>query len=146
MLLKEVMTVPVMLVEDDEVDIQNLKRAFNKLHIAQRLYIAKDGNEAMDKLLGRSNQIKLNPLPKIILLDINLPKINGLEFLEELRNSPEFNSILVYILTTSNHEKDKLAAYRCHIAGYILKPMELTQYMNTINLLTQYWDLLEFPK
>jgi CheY-like chemotaxis protein len=139
-------TVHILLVEDDEVDIQNVERAFVKHNVSNPLHIARNGAEAMDKIYGLNGETMLDPSPKIILLDINMPKVNGIEFLTKLRTDPDFNSVLVFILTTSNEERDKVAAYNLNVAGYILKPVQFNDFLETIAVLNLYWALLEFPK
>ena len=84
-------------------------------------------------------------LPDLVLLDLNMPKMGGLEFLQELRKDPRFKSLSVFVLTTSDEERDKIAAYNFNIAGYILKPIEFGQFMDTIKILDAYWTLCEFP-
>lgn len=138
--------VHVLLVEDDEVDIQNVQRAFQKHNVNNPLLVARNGAEALDMLYGSNGQTKLDPLPKIILLDLNMPKVNGIEFLRKLRQDPSFNSVLVFVLTTSNEEKDKIAAYHLNVAGYILKPVQFQDFLETVSILNLYWALLEFPK
>src|SRR4051812_17007119 len=109
----------ILLVEDDEVDIMNVQRAFKKNKITNPLFIARNGVEALEML--HSNQI--NPLPQIILMDINMPKMGGLECLKELRSDPRLKAISVFIMTTSNEESDKVNAYDLNVAGYIIKPI-----------------------
>lgn len=136
----------ILLVEDDEIDIQNIRRAFKKHNVVHPLHIARNGVEALDKLYGRNNEQKLEPQPKIILLDINMPKMNGIEFLTHLRQDPVLHPAMVFILTTSNEERDKMAAYDLNVAGYLLKPVQCSDFMDVIYVLNQYWALMEFPK
>lgn len=139
-------TIHVLVVEDDEVDIMNIERAFAKNNVRNPLHITRNGVEALNKLYGRNDVARLNPQPKIILLDINMPKMGGLEFLTELRKDATFNSTVIFILTTSNNEKDKLAAYNLNIAGYILKPVQFNDFIDLVSVINLYWALLEFPK
>ncbi len=134
--------VSILLVEDDEIDAMNLKRAFKKCNIANPLYLAENGLDALAKLRGDGDE-KIIPTPKIILLDINMPRMNGIEFLQELRNDPELKSISVVVLTTSNEERDKVAAYNLNVAGYILKPVESAKFIEAIHALDVYWNLIE---
>ena len=101
----------ILLVEDDSVDVMNVQRAFAKNNITNPLHIAFNGVEALSLLRGTNGKPKLTTNPRIILLDINMPKMNGLEFLRELRNDPELKSISVFIMTTSNDDQDKIEAY-----------------------------------
>ena len=133
-----------LLVEDDEVDVKNVQRAFKKNNIKNPLFIAGNGEEALERLRGNSNP-PLIPTPQVILLDLNMPKMGGLEFLQELRKDPRLKSLSVFVLTTSDEEKDKIAAYNFNIAGYILKPIEFGQFVDTIKTLDAYLTLCEFP-
>lgn len=135
-------SVAILLVEDDEVDVMNVQRAFKKNRITNPLHVAGNGLEALDMLRGEH---AVKPRPRLILLDINMPKMNGIEFLEELRADPELRSMSVIVLTTSNEERDKVAAYRFNVAGYILKPVEFDSFMNTVATLNLYWSLNELP-
>jgi len=87
----------------------------------------------------------LNPYPKIILLDINMPKMNGLEFLEEVRKDEELKKLSVFVLTTSNADRDRVEAYNLNVAGYIIKPVEMDNFLNAISSLHMYWKLIELP-
>lgn len=134
----------VLLVEDDEVDIMNVQRAFRKNNINNPLFVARNGIEALDALLKRNENLVI-PMPRIILLDINMPKMGGLEFLAELRTFPELKSISVFVMTTSNEESDKIAAYNLNVAGYILKPLSFEGFANAVSILNHYWHLCEIP-
>lgn len=139
-------SIGILLVEDDEIDAMNVKRAFKKCNIANPLYIAENGLDALAKLRGDGDSAEqLIPTPKIILLDINMPKMNGIEFLQELRTDPQLKSISVVVLTTSNEERDKVAAYDLNVAGYILKPVEPAKFIEAIHALDVYWNLIEMP-
>ncbi len=131
----------ILLVEDDEVDIMNVQRAFDKNNIANPLHIVNNGLEALDVLHGGSS-IKI-PLPKIILLDLNMPKMGGIEFLEIIRSNEKFKSISVFVMTTSAEESDKIAAYNLNVAGYILKPLSFQSFVSSVAVLNNYWKLCE---
>jgi CheY-like chemotaxis protein len=134
----------ILLVEDDEVDIMNVQRAFRKNKISNPLYVVNNGLEALDALLGRQPGAEI-PSPGIILLDINMPKMGGIEFLVELRKQPALKSISVFVMTTSNEESDKVAAYNLNVAGYILKPLSFEGFANAVATLSAYWHLCEMP-
>jgi CheY-like chemotaxis protein len=134
----------VLLIEDDEVDIMNVQRAFRKNNISNPLFVARNGVEALDILLDRNPHHAL-PLPRIILLDINMPKMGGIEFLAELRKHVQLKSISVFVMTTSNEESDKVAAYNLNVAGYILKPLSFENFSNAVAILNHYWHLCEMP-
>ena len=134
----------ILLVEDDEVDIMNVKRAFKKNNITNPLIIANNGIEALEMLRG-DESVKVKPTPRIILLDINMPRMGGLEFLHEIRKDPELKSISVFVMTTSNEDSDKIAAYDLNVAGYILKPLSFENFVSAISVLNHYWKLCERP-
>ncbi|MDH5230238.1 MAG: response regulator [Gammaproteobacteria bacterium] len=135
----------ILLVEDDEVDAMNVKRAFKKLKVNNPLHHASNGIEALNMLRGGAGHEKLVPTPRIILLDLNMPQMNGIEFLTELRKDKSLKSISVIVLTTSNEEQDKVAAYDLNVAGYVLKPVETEQFFKTICALNVYWEINEMP-
>lgn len=137
--------VNILLVEDDQVDIMNVQRAFSKNNIANPLVVAHNGREALDMLRGENGLKKIAPTPRIILLDINMPKMNGIEFLKELRADPELKSLSVFVMTTSNDEKDKIGAFNYNVAGYIIKPVNFEVFLNAISILDTYWKLCELP-
>jgi CheY-like chemotaxis protein len=136
----------ILLVEDDSVDVMNVQRAFSKNHITNPLHVAYNGVEALNMLRGQNGKPKLSPTPRIILLDINMPKMNGLEFLKELRSDPELQSISVFVMTTSNDEQDKIEAYRLNVAGYILKPLSFEKFVAAVSILNSYWKLCVQPE
>jgi CheY-like chemotaxis protein len=133
--------VGILLVEDDEVDVMNVKRAFKKNNITNPLYLAENGEEALALL--RSDE--LPALPKIVLLDLNMPKMGGIEFLTALRQDEKLKSLTVFVMTTSNEDKDKVEAYKLNVAGYILKPLSMESFINAVSVLNNYWQLIEFP-
>ncbi len=143
--MTEEKTIHFLLVEDDSVDIMNVQRAFRKNNIQNPLHIARNGIEALDMLRGSMGTAKLDPIPKIILLDINMPKMNGIEFLKELRNDDTLKSLSVFIMTTSNDDHDKFQAYNMNVAGYIVKPISFEKFVSAISVLNNYWHLCEQP-
>lgn len=137
----------ILLVEDDEVDIMNVKRAFKKNNINNTLHIARNGVEALAMLQGSAEHGigRLVPTPKIILLDINMPKMGGIEFLGHLRDDPVLKHLHVFVMTTSDEESDKFAAYNLNVAGYIIKPLSFTKFVEAVSILDSYWKLCEHP-
>jgi CheY-like chemotaxis protein len=136
----------VLLVEDDEVDVMNVKRAFTRNRITNPLYVANNGLEALAMLRGESTTKQALPdSRRIVLLDINMPKMNGIEFLQELRQDPELSAIPVVVLTTSDEDQDRIRAYRLNVAGYILKPVTFTNFAEVMAALNKYWTLCEIP-
>jgi len=133
----------ILLVEDDEVDIMNVKRAFKKNNISNPLLIAHNGIEALAIL--RSKEVDAAK-PKIILLDLNMPRMGGIEFLKEIRNDTELSSLSVFVMTTSNEDGDKIDAFNLNVAGYILKPLSMDRFIAAVSTLNSYWTLCEFPE
>lgn len=135
----------ILLVEDDEVDVMNVQRAFKKNNITNPLYFATNGIEALVMLRGIGNTQAFPRERRMILLDLNMPKMNGIEFLRELRADLELKSIPVIVLTTSNEDRDKVEAYNLNVAGYILKPVTFSNFVEAVGTLNKYWTLSEIP-
>lgn len=131
----------ILIVEDDEVDVMNVQRAFRKNNIANPLFVAGNGLEALELLRGG----KVPRDRRIILLDLNMPKMNGIEFLRELRADPGLQATPVIVLTTSNDERDRIEAYNLNVAGYLLKPVTFSNFCETMATLNKYWALVELP-
>ncbi len=131
----------ILLVEDDEVDVMNVKRAFEKAHVSNPLYVAGNGLEALEMLRGTT----IPQERRLVLLDLNMPKMNGIEFLEALRADPALSSTSVVVLTTSNDDQDKIDAYNLNVAGYLLKPVTFSNFCERMATLDKYWTLVEMP-
>lgn len=131
----------ILLVEDDEVDVMNIRRAFKKGNITNPLFVAGNGLEALDML----RKDELPRARRLVLLDLNMPKMNGIEFLRALRADPELSPTPVVVLTTSDAERDKVEAYNLHVAGYLLKPVTFASFCETMASLNKYWALVEMP-
>lgn len=137
----------ILLVEDDEVDIMNVQRAFKKGNILNPLYIAANGLEALAMLKGTADQPPEVPNERrLILLDLNMPKMGGIEFLQKLRSDEKLRHIPVVILTTSNQDRDLVEAYNLNVAGYILKPVDFVRFVELMATLNKYWSLSEMPR
>lgn len=137
--------VNILLVEDDYLDIMNVERELKRINITHPIHVARNGREAMDMLKGYG-VVKISPAPSVILLDINMPKMNGLEFLAEIRNDPEFSHIPVFIMTTSNEESDRFAAQKLNVAGYIVKPLTFDSFEHSISSLDSFNLFLDLIK
>ena len=136
----------ILLVEDDEVDVMNVRRAFKKSNILHPIYIAGNGLEALAILRGKATIEPAMPhARRLILLDLNMPRMNGIEFLRELRVDESLKSIPVIVLTTSNEDRDKVEAYNLNVAGYILKPVTFSNFVDVMSTLNKYWMLNEIP-
>jgi CheY-like chemotaxis protein len=138
-------TVNLLLVDDDEVDVQGLKRAFIKSKIGNPITVARDGIEALEVLRGANGKPPL-PKPHLILLDLNMPRMNGLEFLEAIRADEDLKSAVVFMITTSKDDEDKARAYGHNVAGYIVKQDPANTFMQAVTLLEHYWKIVEFPE
>jgi len=131
----------ILLVDDDEVDVMTVKRAFAKANIANKVFVATDGIEALQLL--RADGI---PTPRrLVLLDLNMPRMNGIEFLREIRSDPVLQPLTVVVLTTSNEDRDRVEAYQLNVAGYLLKPVTFHSFADVMSTLNKYWTLMEMP-
>jgi CheY-like chemotaxis protein len=135
----------LLLVDDDEVDVMTVKRAFKKNNITSPLFVASNGLEALALLRGNELPKLLPGQRRLILLDLNMPKMGGIEFLRELRADPELRPLPVIVLTTSNEDKDKVEAYNLNVAGYIIKPVTFAKFVEAVGTLNKYWSLSEMP-
>ncbi|RYU79941.1 response regulator [Hymenobacter persicinus] len=117
----------ILLVEDDQMDIMNVQRELRKHDITVPLHIARNGREALGLLRGDGGQAPIGK-PTIVLLDINMPRMNGLELLDTLRSDPEFVGLNVFIMTTSDLESDRLKARELAVSGYIIKPLSFDKF------------------
>jgi CheY-like chemotaxis protein len=133
----------ILLVDDDEIDVMNVQRAFKKNNIINPLFIAHNGLEALDILRGKSGALPTTR--RLVLLDLNMPKMNGLEFLREVRSDPQLRAVTVIVLTTSDDERDKVEAYNLNVAGYILKPVTFVAFIEAVAALNTYWSINELP-
>jgi CheY-like chemotaxis protein len=139
-------TLNVLLVEDDEVDVMNVQRAFRKHCISHFLHIARDGLEALEMLRGSLDKPPVVPSTRrLILLDLNMPRMNGIKFLEALRADLNLRQIPVVVLTTSDEDRDLIQAYNFNVAGYILKPFAFGSFVDLMMVLNSYWALSEIP-
>lgn len=133
-------TVTVLLVEDDVVDQMAVTRAFSKAKIANPIVTAKDGVDGLAML--RDGRVAH---PYLILLDLHMPRLNGIEFLQELRKDPALRKSIVFVLTTSKDDEDRVKAYDLNVAGYIVKSEVGNGFMQVVSLLDHYWKVVEFP-
>jgi len=136
--------VNVLLVEDDDVDTESMQRAFEKLQLANPLTVASDGYDALNILRGDGGYESL-PQPYIIILDIQMPRMNGIEFLHALRQDSKLKSTVVFVLTTSDHNEDMLAAYGEQAAGYFLKKNAGQEFNVLPGLIKNYCQLVTWP-
>lgn len=139
----------ILLIEDDQIDIKTVQRAFTKNHLANKLFVCCNGKEALDFLTHQGAYVGATdeeaPRPGLILLDLNMPIMNGLEFLEQVKSDPELKAIPVIPLTTSKEDQDRIKAYEMGAAGYIRKPVHFQDFVNIIKQFQLYWQLCELP-
>jgi len=133
-------TIKILLIEDDMIEVMKLNRAINSLQLKHSIQEANNGEEALQLLQQKDS------LPDIILLDLNMPKINGIEFLKILKEDERLQYIPTIILTTSSNQRDLLACYKIGIAGYVLKPLKYEDYVSKIEKLLSYWSINELIK
>jgi len=131
---------PILLVEDDKVDAMTVKRALKEIQVPNQLNITTNGEEALEYLQNSDNE-----LPIIILLDLNMPKMNGIEFLKVMKQDPNIKRIPVVVLTTSQEEQDKIESYNLGVAGYVHKPVDYDHFVDAMRIINQYWNISELP-
>ena len=134
----------ILLIEDDAVDVMNVKRSFKKANIKNPLFIAGNGVEGLAVLRGEA-EVQMPKSRRLILLDLNMPKMGGIEFLTELRADENLKPTPVIVLTTSDQERDRIEAYNLNVAGYILKPVTFVNFAEVMATLNHYWTLCEMP-
>jgi CheY-like chemotaxis protein len=134
----------ILLVEDDDGDAKAVQRAFQKAKIANPIIRAVDGVEALDMLRGTNGKAK-PPSPFILLVDLNMPRMNGIQLVKILREDKDLRHSIAFILTTSRSDEDKFAAYDLNVAGYIVKSTAGQDFLNLVTLLDCYWRIVEMP-
>lgn len=132
---------PILLIEDDQVDVMTVQRALKELHVTNRLNVAENGQQALHRLKAADIE-----RPCLILLDLNMPIMNGIEFLRVAKNDPELRRIPVVVLTTSEEQRDKIESFDLGVAGYMCKPVDYRQFVETIRSIDTYWTLSELPE
>ncbi len=131
---------PILLVEDDVVDAMTVKRALRDINVTNQLDTVRNGEEALDRL--RNGQ---NHKPCVILLDLNMPKMNGIEFLRIAKEDESLKRIPVVVLTTSKGEQERTESFKLGVAGYMIKPVDYLQFVETVRTIGMYWTLSELP-
>ncbi len=131
---------PILLIEDDQIDSLMVKRAFTEINLKNDLIIAENGEVALGWL--RNNK----RIPCIILLDLNMPRMNGHEFLSHIKSDEYFKMIPVVVLTTSNDIHDKIEAFKKSVAGYMLKSIDYDEFVSTLKTIDAYWTASQLPE
>lgn len=129
----------ILLIEDDRVDIMTVQRALKKNEVSNPLHIARTGLEALSMLRGEDGFERIPP-PALILLDLNLPKMSGIEFLRELRNDPELKELHIIVLTSSNEPQDRAAAFEYDVDDYIVKPHNFDEFTQAMATILAFWE------
>jgi CheY-like chemotaxis protein len=139
--------VELLIVEDDDKDLKLTMHALRSQNVGNQIAVAKDGEEALDFIFCRGSYSGRSPAdhPRLILLDLKLPKINGLEVLREIKASPLTQSIPVVVLTSSREEKDMVESYQLGVNSYIQKPVDFDQFREAIRILGLYWMVINQP-
>lgn len=139
--------IPILLVEDDQVDVMTVQRAFKRNNIINPLTVVGNGLEALEYLhhQGAFADHTAFPTPGIILMDINMPVMNGIECLKAIKADEHLRKLPVIMLTTSKEECDRVESFRLSVAGYIIKPVEFEKFVEAVKVLNLYWTLSELP-
>ena len=138
---------PILLVEDDILDVKNVKRAFREHRVANPLFVTSNGEEAL-AFLRRSPPFTdpaSSPTPGLILLDLNMPVMNGIEFLQAYKQDASLQHLPTVVLSTSEEERDLVKSYRLGIAGYIVKPVDFAKFLDAMKTFDLYWALCAIP-
>lgn len=132
---------PILLVEDDQVDVMTVKRALKEVKVTNPIVNMENGEEALKYLHDPANE-----KPCIILLDINMPIMNGIEFLQVAKRDDQLKRIPVVVLTTSEEQRDKISSFDLGVAGYIAKPVDYRQFVEIMRTIDAYWTISEVPQ
>jgi len=132
--------VDILLVEDNPDDVELTLHALKKHHLVNHIQVVRDGVEALDFIFG-----SLGNSPKVILLDLKLPKVDGLQVLQRIKSDPRTRSIPVVMLTSSHEERDVIESYRLGVNSYIVKPVDFGQFAEAVRQIGLYWLLLNWP-
>ncbi|HUU19695.1 MAG TPA: response regulator [Sedimentisphaerales bacterium] len=131
---------PILLIEDDDVDVMTVERVLRELKIANQLISTNNGEQALEYLRTNGNK-----KPCVILLDLNMPKMNGTEFLKNLKTDDALKKIPVVVLTTSSQQQDVVESFKLGAAGYMVKSVDYGKFVETIRTINLYWTLSELP-
>jgi CheY-like chemotaxis protein len=131
---------PILLVEDDNVDAMTVRRALKDLNVPNGIVHQLDGENALEYLRSSDNK-----RPCVILLDLNMPRMNGIDFLKIIKNDDELKKIPVIVMTTSKDERDRMESFEFSVAGYIVKSTDYKKFVESLKILNLYWTLSELP-
>jgi CheY-like chemotaxis protein len=136
--------VSILLVEDDRIDAKAFLRAIDGVKIQNPVTVVQDGVEAWDILKGENGKTQF-PRPNLVVLDINMPRMSGIELLRMIRADDELKNLIVFVLTTSNDDQDKFDAFDLNVAGYMLKSDMGNSFVRAVELVDKYWRVVELP-
>jgi CheY-like chemotaxis protein len=131
---------PILLVEDDTVDVLTIKRSLQEIHVTNQVDVAENGEIALERLRNLRFE-----RPCLILLDLNMPRMGGIELLRIIKSDDVFKCIPVIVLTTSGDEQDKIESFNLGVAGYMVKPVDYQQFVEVVKTINLYWTLSEMP-
>jgi two-component system response regulator len=139
--------VDILLVEDNEDDVDLAMHALRQEKLANSIFVVRDGEEALDFLFcrGQFSQRRIDHPPKLVLLDLKLPKVDGLQVLKEVKGDPRTKTIPIVIMTSSKEERDMVESYNSGVNSYIQKPVDFDQFRNTVKTLGMYWMVVNQP-
>jgi CheY-like chemotaxis protein len=137
--------IEILLVEDNPFDVELALRAFEKSNIVNRIEVARDGEEALARLFGENGEGRPERAPRMMLLDLKLPKIDGIEVLRRVRGDERLRTLPVVVLTTSREDRDVLECYRLGVNSFIVKPVDFSQFSDVVRQLGLYWLVLNQP-
>jgi two-component system response regulator len=145
--MSETTGIEILLVEDNPKDVELTLRAFERANLTNRIHVARDGAEALEFLFceGPHAGRRMDDAPKVVLLDLKLPKVDGLEVLERLKSDPRTKSIPVVVLTSSREQRDVVESYDLGVNSYIVKPVNFEQFLESVQQLGLYWLLTNQP-
>jgi DNA-binding response OmpR family regulator len=133
----------ILLVEDDPKDVELTLEALSEYNLANEVVVARDGEEALDYLYCRGSfAARARQNPAVLLLDLKLPKVNGLEVLQQIKSDPNLDMVPVVVLTSSREEKDVIASYKLGVNAYVVKPVEFHEFVNAIKELGIFWAVV----
>jgi CheY-like chemotaxis protein len=140
-------SVEILLVEDNPSDLELTLRALSEHHLCNSIHVARDGEEALNFIFGREQfaSRRADELPRVILLDLKLPLVDGMEVLRQVRAHPQTHRIPVVVLTTSTEERDVVESYALGVNSYITKPVDFDQFKDAMHVIGMYWLLLNRP-
>jgi len=136
----------ILLVEDDPKDVELTLTALEEYNLANEVVVARDGEEALDYIYCRGNfETRSSENPAVLLLDLKLPKVDGLEVLKQLKTDQKYSMIPVVVLTSSHEEKDMVASYKLGVNAYVVKPVDFHEFVNAIKELGAFWGVINEP-